>query len=158
MMRKLNDKQRQLFNRISKWCDDKARDPTVPPFHIFLTGGVGTGKSQAQKAFVSMTESSDNITVLLVADTGTAAFNISGETICAALKISPKSPKDYRPLSEESLNTLRSKYHHMQLLIDYRRDLNGQCTAAIIHTRTVATNQREIPYFIFRQCIHLGSG
>ena len=124
MMRKLNEKQRQLFNYVSKWCDDKARDLTVPPFHIFLTGGAGTGKSHvincikyyAQKAFSRITESAEDVTVLLLAHTGTAAFNISGETICSALKIGI-SLSDYKPLAEDSLNTLRTRYQHLQLVI-----------------------------------------
>ena len=124
MMRKLNEKQRQLFNYVSKWCDDKARDLTVPPFHIFLTGGAGTGKSHvincikyyAEKAFSRITESAEDVTVLLLAHTGTAAFNISGETICSALKIGI-SLSDYKPLAEDSLNTLGTRYQHLQLVI-----------------------------------------
>ena len=124
MMRKLNEKQRQLFNYVSKWCDNKARNLTVPPFHIFLTGGAGTGKSHvincikyyAQKAFSRITESAEDVTVLLLAHTGTAAFNISGETICSALKIGT-SLSDYKPLAEDSLNTLRTRYQHLQLVI-----------------------------------------
>ena len=124
MMRKLNEKQRQLFNYVSKWCDNKARDLSVPPFHIFLTGGAGTGKSHvincikyyAQKAFSRITESAEDVTVLLLAHTGTAAFNISGETICSALKIGT-SLSDYKPLAEDSLNTLRTRYQHLQLVI-----------------------------------------
>ena len=124
MMRQLNNSQRQIFNHVAKWCDNKAQAISVPPFHIFLTGGAGTGKSHvincikyyAQKAFAPFTDSADDTTVLLLAHTGTAAFNISGQTICSALKIGT-SLKDYRPLAEESLNTLRTKYHHVQLVI-----------------------------------------
>jgi hypothetical protein len=125
MMRQLNDKQRQVFNYVSKWCNDKARDHTVSPFHIFLTGGAGTGKSHvircityyAKKTFAHMIEDINEVTVLLLAHTGTAAFNIYGETICSALKIPAKPSTDYTPLGEESLNTLRMKYQHLQLVI-----------------------------------------
>ena len=125
MMQKLNEKQRQLFNYVSKWCDNKARDLTVPPFHIFLTGGAGTGKSHvincikyyAEKVFSRITESAEDVTVLLLAHTGTAAFNISGETICSALNIGVNLSNDYKPLGEDSLNTLRAKYQHLQLVI-----------------------------------------
>ena len=125
MMQNLNNKQRELFNYVSKWCDEKARDLKVEPFRIFLTGGAGTGKSHvincmkyyASKVFAPMTESVDQVTVLLVAHTGTAAYNISGETICSALKIPAKSQDDYKPVSEETLNTLRVKYQHLQLVI-----------------------------------------
>ena len=143
MMRQLNEKQRQVFNQITKWCDDKARDHTVPPFRIFVTGGAGTGKSHvikciqyyAQKAFASTTECVDDITVLLLAHMGTAAFNISGQTICTALKIPPKSPKDYKPLSEESLNTLRIKYQHLQVVIIDEISMVSATQLSYIHGR-----------------------
>ncbi|XP_072052002.1 uncharacterized protein [Amphiura filiformis] len=125
MMRQLNEKQRQVFNHVTKWCDDKARDQNVDPFQMFVTGGAGTGKSHvikciqyyAKKVFAGMTESAEDMTVLSLAHLGTAAFNICGQTICSGLKINPKSQKDYKPLGEESLNTLRVKYRHLQLVI-----------------------------------------
>ena len=125
MQRQLNDEQRQIYNYVSKWCDEKATDSTVQPFRIFLTGGAGTGKSHvikcirhhAEKAFTKLRETSDDTTVLVVAHTGTAAFNISGETICSAFRISINAPRDYQPLREESLNTLRVRFHHLQLVI-----------------------------------------
>ena len=125
MQRQLNDEQRQIYNYVSKWCDEKAANSTVQPFRIFLTGGAGTGKSHvikcirhhAEKAFAKLRETSDDTTVLVVAHTGTAAFNISGETICSAFRISINAPKDYQPLREESLNTLRVRFHHLQLVI-----------------------------------------
>ena len=125
MQRQLNDEQRQIYNYVSKWCDEKAADSTVQPFRIFLTGGAGTGKSHvikcirhhAEKAFAKLRETSDDTTVLVVAHTGTAAFYISGETICSAFRISINAPRDYQPLREESLNTLRVRFHHLQLVI-----------------------------------------
>ena len=125
MQRQLNDEQRQIYNYVSKWCDEKAADSTVQPLRIFLTGGAGTGKSHvikcirhhAEKAFAKLRETSDETTVLVVAHTGTAAFNISGETICSAFRISINAPQDYQPLREESLNTLRVRFHHLQLVI-----------------------------------------
>ena len=125
MQRQLNEEQRQIYNHVSKWCDEKARDSTAEPFCIFLTGGAGTGKSHvikcirhhAEKAFAQLRESSDEKTVLVVAHTGTAAFNISGETVCSAFKISPRATHDYKPLCEETLNTLRVRFHHLQLVI-----------------------------------------
>jgi hypothetical protein len=143
MMRKLNSKQRQIFNHVSKWCYEKANDHTVKPFNIFLTGGAGTGKShvirciqyQAHKAFAPLTESADDVTVLLVAQTGTAAFNIYGQTINSAFKINPKSPKDYTPLAEESLNSLRTKFQHLQLLIIDEISMVNATQLSYIHGR-----------------------
>ncbi|XP_072042907.1 uncharacterized protein [Amphiura filiformis] len=143
MMRQLNDKQRQVFNHVTKWCNDKTKDHNIPPFHIFVTGGAGTGKSHvikcityfAQKTFATMTESADDITVQLVAHLGTAAFNISGQTICTALKIAPKSPNEYTPLGENSLNTLRVKYQHLQLLIIDEISMVSTTQLSYIHGR-----------------------
>ena len=67
MQRQLNHEQRQLYNHVGKWCDAKVRDSTLQPFRIFLTGGVGTGKSHvrkcikdyAEKAFAQLRESSN---------------------------------------------------------------------------------------------------
>lgn len=58
-------------------------------FHIFLTGGAGTGKSQIVKAinyeatrlFSRTMQSPEALPVLLTAFTGTAAFNVGGCTI-----------------------------------------------------------------------------
>ena len=143
MQRQLNDEQRQLYNHVSKWCDEKAKDSTVQPFRIFLTGGAGTGKSHvikcikhyAEKAFTQLRESPDEKTVLVVAHTGTAAFNISGETICSAFKISITAPRDYRPLGEESLNTLRIRFHHLQLLIIDEISMVSSKQLSYIHGR-----------------------
>lgn len=143
MMRQLNNEQRKLFNHVTKWCHEKVRDSNESPFRIFLTGGAGTGKSHiirciqyhAQKILAPMTESVDDVTVLLVAHTGTAAFNISGETICSAFKISPKATKDYRPLGEQSLNTLRAKFHHLQLLIIDEISMVSAIHLSYIHGR-----------------------
>ncbi len=143
MLRQLNEKQRQLFNHVTKWCRDKVQESTTKPFHIFLTGGAGTGKSHvikcvkhhAQKTFASLTESPDDVTVLLVAHTGTAAYNISGETICSTLRISPKVPQDYRPLAESSLNTLRARFHHLQLIIIDEISMVSTTQLSYIHGR-----------------------
>ena len=91
MQRQRNDEQRQMYNYVSKWCDEKAADSTVQPFRIFLTGGAGTGTSHvikcirhhAEKAVAKLRETSDDTTVLVVAHRGTAAFNISeNQTTC----------------------------------------------------------------------------
>ncbi|XP_072047334.1 uncharacterized protein [Amphiura filiformis] len=143
MMRQLNDKQRQLFNHVARWCDEKVRNHRIDPFHIFLTGGAGTGKSHvircinyyAQKTFAKMTESADDVTVLLIAHLGTAAYNISGQTICTALKTGTRMTKDYKPLGEESLSTLRTKYQHVQLVIIDEISMVSATQLSYIHGR-----------------------
>ncbi|XP_072015048.1 uncharacterized protein [Amphiura filiformis] len=125
MLRTLNDKQQQLFKHVHQWCIKKANGENPEPFRIFLSGGAGTGKSHvikciryhAQKLFAPLTESPDDTTVLVVAHMGTAAFNIEGQTICSTFNYSTQAPNNYRPLCEDTLNTLRSKLQHVQILI-----------------------------------------
>ncbi|KAJ8035072.1 hypothetical protein HOLleu_22168 [Holothuria leucospilota] len=75
----------------------------------FLTGGAGTGKSllvkcikhEAEKIFPLELPSTD-ATILLLAFTGTAAFNIHGQTIHLALSIqNTKMP--YIPLGQGNI-------------------------------------------------------
>ncbi|KAJ8034442.1 ATP-dependent DNA helicase PIF1 [Holothuria leucospilota] len=124
LLQSLNKQQRQLFNHVHKHCKDKTQDPLIQPFHIFLTGGAGTGKSQlikcikheCAKVLSAFQDNPDNITILLVAYTGTAAYNVGGQTIHSALSIYSTS-MPYKPLGEDQLNTLRSKLKNLQVLI-----------------------------------------
>ncbi|KAJ8033574.1 hypothetical protein HOLleu_23865 [Holothuria leucospilota] len=119
-LRSLNESQRKLLRYVSNWCHNKKLYPDVSSINIFLTGGAGTGKSQlvkcieneVKKIFRPDLPSADAVTVLLLAYTGTAAFNIHGQTIHSALCIqSTKMP--YKPLNQDKLNTLRVKFEHL---------------------------------------------
>ncbi len=44
LMRSLNVKQSQVFYTIRQWCLDKVNGKNPEPFHMFITGGAGTGK------------------------------------------------------------------------------------------------------------------
>ena len=142
MLRQLNKEQRQLFNHIHKWAKQKVHNNQAQPIHVFLTGGAGTGKSQVincithelRKLFVQIAESPDDITVLLVAYTGTAAFNINGQTIHSALSIFNTS-LPYKSLGEDQLNTLRVRYRSLQLLIIDEISMVDQGMLTYIHAR-----------------------
>ena len=89
MLRSLNVKQKQVFYKIRQWCLDKTIGKHIKPFNVFVTGGAGTGKShlikaiyyEATRLFARMMENPDDVSVLLTAPTGVAAFNINGATI-----------------------------------------------------------------------------
>ena len=57
------------------------------------------------------------VTVLLTAPTGVAAFNINGMTLHSALLLGCSKYAGFQPLSHDRLNTLRSKLSKLMLVI-----------------------------------------
>ena len=93
MYRNLNRTQAGTFYLVREWCVDRVRSLNPDPLFYFVTGGAGTGKSHLLKCVYAeatkilsklprLCEETDISmpTVLLTAFTGTAAFNISGNT------------------------------------------------------------------------------
>ncbi|XP_060571765.1 uncharacterized protein LOC132729947 [Ruditapes philippinarum] len=129
----LNKEQREIFDEILRWCREysysKKWGSPPPPFHLFVTGGAGTGKSYLIRAIYNTAvrelqgegDCSSDCTVLLTAPTGTAAFNIDGMTIHSALKLPikqhSKAGGEYTPLSQEKLHDLRCKLSYLTILI-----------------------------------------
>ncbi|MEW8548761.1 MAG: hypothetical protein AB2693_35120, partial [Candidatus Thiodiazotropha sp.] len=78
MLRSLNEEQSKLFYFVKHWAEQK-ENGHAEPFHIFLTGGAGTGKSHTIKCIFNevdrtLTRKSENANspvVLLVAYIGT---------------------------------------------------------------------------------------
>lgn len=95
------------------------------PFHIFLTGGAGTGKTHLVKAIyaeatriLSKSVSPPNsTTVVLTAPTGTAAYNVKGATLHTVFSLSKMLSVPYKPLGESTLNSLRQKLEHLKILV-----------------------------------------
>ncbi|VDI77551.1 ATP-dependent DNA helicase PIF1 [Mytilus galloprovincialis] len=125
MLRSMNENQKHIFFDIRHWCLEKANGKHVDPFYVFITGGAGTGKSRLIKCLYFEISrilaptlcNPDDVSVLLTAPTGTAAFNINGMTIHSCLSIFKSLSKDHATLSEDKLNTLRSKLDTLQVLI-----------------------------------------
>ena len=90
LIRSLNKTQMAVFYKIRQWCLNKIRGESPEPFHVFITGGggAGTGKSHLIKAIqyeatrlLSQTAlQPDDITVLLTAPTGIAAYQLKTST------------------------------------------------------------------------------
>ena len=93
-IRQLNDQQRSIVMFHHNWCRKavialKAGKP-VEPYHVFLSGPGGVGKSHVIKLVhsdtlkllkLSGTFEPDDVIVLLAAPTGVAAFNINGRVL-----------------------------------------------------------------------------
>ena len=75
----LNKKQKQIFKRIESHYLNMTAGHQVEPLKIMIMGTAGTGKSYLIKSIRNMLkESGGNESVLVMAPTGVAAFNIRG--------------------------------------------------------------------------------
>ena len=124
-LREMNPKQEQIFYEIRKWALELSWKLRPEPFHIFVTGGAGTGKShlikcmfhESSSILAKTNENPDEVNVLLVAPTGTAAFKVVGQSIHSAFSISKNIKIPDVPLGESILNTIGTKFDNLQLVV-----------------------------------------
>ena len=147
-MRELNDEQRSIVMFHRDWCKKavlalKANQP-VEPYHVFLSGPGGVGKSHVIKLIhsdslkvlkLSGTFEPDDVIVLLTAPTGVAAFNIDGMTLHSAFLLGRSKYSGFQPLSHDRLNTLRTKLSRLMLLIVDEVSMVGANMLLEIHRR-----------------------
>jgi predicted ATPase len=120
----LNRKQRQYLLGLM----NLVKQNKVPFLH-FITGGAGTGKSVLiRSSYQSLRKyyesdfggsiSPDKLTVLLLAPTGKAAFNIGGTTIHSALGITTnENISSKASLSDEMANKYLNQLWHLKVII-----------------------------------------
>ena len=118
---KLNSQQREFLYHIYHWVQTKDE-----PFHVFLSGGAGVGKSvlidavyeTLQRFYIETAdddETLDYTRILITAFTGTAAFNVNGQTYNAGFRIHPQST--FGNLIGERLDSAKSYFRHLKLVI-----------------------------------------
>lgn len=119
----LNEKQRQIVHHIMKCIKTKPDEP----FHIFLSGSTGVGKSTVINVLYQTNtkyydnlpgDNPDSFKVLLTAFSGKAAFLINGTTLHTAFALpinqfGGKMPK----LSDDIANSLRAKLKDVKIII-----------------------------------------
>lgn len=139
LIQTLNLKQKSIFYHILH-----SFKMNKLPLHLFITGGAGVGKSQLLKAVHqsllrilshNLQESPDDIKVLLTAPTGKAAFLIKGTTIHSALQIPINQGYQYKPLSAEKLNTARTKYKSLKLMVIDEVSMVGNSVLNFVNRR-----------------------
>ncbi|CAB4028779.1 ATP-dependent DNA helicase PIF1 [Paramuricea clavata] len=95
------------------------------PLRLFLSGGAGVGKSTVTNALYEALirylnaqpeNDPDNVSVVKVAPTGKAAFNIKGNTLHSAFKIHANRGFNYCTLDRDRLNTIRSQLQRMKVV------------------------------------------
>ena len=147
-VRELNEQQRCMVMFHRDWCKNAVlalkEGKPVEPYHVFLSGPGGVGKSHVIKLIhsdalkllkLSGIFEPDDIIVLLTAPTGVAAFNINGMTLHSALLLGHSKYSGFQPLSHDRLNTLRSKLSRLMLLIVDEVSMVGSNMLLEIHKR-----------------------
>lgn len=133
MVRNLNNRQRQIHDFIFLWCRQSRLSAIQcstkpPPFHLFLSGGAGVGKTHpvhtiyqsAVRELRTPGNKIDNPTVLLTVSTGKAAVNIGGTTLHSAFHLPVRQTGQsfqYRTAAAQILNTMRATYGELQILV-----------------------------------------
>ena len=120
LVQSLNVEQKEFFYHVlNSVKTDKL------PLRLFLSGGAGVGKSTVTndlyealiKYLNAQTENDpDDISVVKVAPTGKAAFNIRGNTLHSAFKIPANRGFNYCILDRDRLNTIRAQLQIMQVV------------------------------------------
>ncbi|XP_069139395.1 uncharacterized protein [Argopecten irradians] len=137
LLQSLNCKQREFHNHVSHWIRHKDE-----PLYAFLTGGAGTGKSVVietiyqtlHRALCSEEgENPDDVRILLCAYTGKAAYNINGMTIASAFH--KKMYQTQQNMYADELNTYRTKYRNLSVIIIDEISMVGNKLLAFIHER-----------------------
>ena len=116
MILSLNEEQKPVHQFVLEWCTKMSltykTTQRPDPFHLFLTGGAGVGKSHVIKTIVqtvrrrlNVGQSEDDVTVMVCAYMGSAAFNVDGYTLHSSfhLPLNEKKNDDYIRLSNEQL-------------------------------------------------------
>lgn len=154
LLQSLNDKQKQVFYSVREWCLKKISEGKPEPFHIFITGGAGTGKSHLIKAIHyegsrllgKILPIPNALSILLTAFTGTAAFNIGGSTIHHVFSLTKALPIPYEPLKEQTLNAIRVKLENVQILIIDEVSMVFKRLLYYIHERLVQIKKCKQPF------------
>ena len=131
-VRSLNKQQREIHDYIFQWCRSMTLATSLEekpkPFHLFLSGGAGVGKSHTvhaifQSATRCLRKSGDNPDlpyVTLTAPTGKAAVNIGGTTLHNAFRLPVRqrgSHYQFRQPTTNCLNMMRATYCQLKILI-----------------------------------------
>ena len=148
LLRGLNEKQRGIVMFHRSWCKKtiialKNGEPIIP-YRVFLSGPGGVGKSHVIRLIhsdtlkllrLAGTLQPGDVTVLLTAPTGVAAFNINGMTLHSALLLGCSKYAGFQPLSHDRLNTLRSRLSRLMLVIIDEVSMVGCNMLLEIHKR-----------------------
>ena len=157
-LEQLSKDQRNIFDIISNYTKQQLFCPNEgeaksAPYHIFITGGAGTGKSRLISViyeYLLRTTNSELPTVIKTAPTGVAAYNIHGMTLHKAfrLPVDHKYQQEYIPLNGESLQELRTLFRHVNTIIIDEISMVSYRVLKQIHLRLseIKLSNGEVPF------------
>jgi len=131
----------QVLNKIKEWmeCSDLS---SFKPLRMTITGAGGSGKSVVINTIVSMLRNmfETNDVVKVVAPTGTAAFNVGGETF-HHLCNNKVTRAHYKPntMSTEKRKELVRKFKSLLCLIVDERSLINSCDLGTVECQIAET-------------------
>eukprot|EP00105_Crassostrea_gigas_P011512 XP_011427210.1 PREDICTED: uncharacterized protein LOC105328139 [Crassostrea gigas] len=154
VLQNLNETQMKVFYLVREWCLKKSLGEKLESLHIFITGGAGTGKShlikaihfEASRLLGKQLTTPDSVSVLLTAFTGTAAFNIGGNTIHHLFSLPKHMPLPYEPLREQSLSEMRVQLADLQILVIDEISMVYKRLLYYIHERLVQIKKCKEPF------------
>ena len=138
-IRSLNQKQYEFYSHVMKYVKTESS-----PLTVFLSGGAGVGKSLVVNALREGLlryynqfpgENPNKDSVLVCAPTGKAAYNVNALTLHTALKINPNRGLKFSYLSADMLNTLRTTYLDLKVIIIDEISMVGNKMLNIINLR-----------------------
>ena len=162
LVRSLNDEQTLIHDFIFSWCR-KYRDaqilgnPLPDPFHVFLSGGGGVGKTHTVHAIFQSAirqlrtegQNPDTPTVVLTASTGKAAVNIEGTTLHSAFNLPVRRSdrsNDYQKPAAQTLNTLRSRYCLLRVIVIDEISMVGGQTLSNLNLTLQDIFENDLPF------------
>ena len=129
MYQNLNLKQACVFYTIRDWCIKRVCNIPTEQFFLYVNGGAGTGKShlikcihaEASKILSKLQRDREETdismpTVLLTAFTGTAAFNISGQTLHSIFKLPRFIQRPFQGLGNK-LDEVRAQLSNAEIIV-----------------------------------------
>ena len=127
----LNPQQRRI---LDDFCERMADSDEVP-FHLFIAGEAGTGKSYLMRVMIEAAkylklESGSDLnkpTVLVMAPTANAAYIINGKTIESALGMLPTRQNTYSKRNRSCISNLAFLLEKLKLLVIDEISMVGSC-------------------------------
>lgn len=145
----LSSCQKHVLHEIMSHFSNTSID--TGPFHYFISGGAGSGKSFILNMIVAYLQLFTSIQpgvspVVVCAPTGTAARNVRGSTIHSLLKIPVNNFLEYEPLSQFLLSKLQRQFQPFATIIIDEISMVSAAMLTYISRRLSEIKNNECPF------------